>query len=182
MTRRVRFITAAAVLALLALPATSQAQGAFLWAGAGLAIPMGDYGDATDAGWLGTAGVGVNVGDSGFGVFGEGMYGQNSLTSTSPGLDDGNVKVFGAMAGVIYRAGDPSTVGPYAFGGGGLLVVDVVDLDSESNFGFEFGVGLDVPLGGNFGVWIEGRYLGSTGDTDVDIIGILAGVGVGLGG
>ncbi len=179
MSYRVRFITAAAVLSFLALPATTQAQTAFLWAGGGVTFPTGDYSDATDTGWLGTAGIGVNIGGSGAAVFGEGIYGQNSFAGTA----DGNAKLFGAMGGLIYRAGDPANVGPYGFVGGGLLVVDPSDGDSESNFGYEVGIGLDVPTSGNVGFWFEVRYMGSTGSDTVDanIFGILAGIGVGLG-
>ncbi len=178
MTRKVGFITAAAVLSLFALPATTQAQSAFIWAGAGVTFPIGDYGDLTDTGWLGTAGIGINVGESGAAVFGEAVYGQNSIVDISPGVDEGDAKLYGALGGVMYRVGDPATVGPYGFAGAGLLVIDPTEGDSESEFGYELGVGLDIPLGGNFGVWVEGRYMGSD---SVDIFGILAGFGVGLG-
>lgn len=183
MTKRVRFITAAAVLSFLALPTTTQAQTAFLWAGGGVTFGTGEYGDNTDAGWMGTAGVGVNIGESGAAVFGEGMYGQNGIADV-----DESVKLFGAMGGIMYRVGDPAAVGPYVFGGAGLLVLDAEGADSQSNFGYEFGAGLDIPLGGNVGVWVEGRYVGSTGadeameEVNANVFGILAGVGVGLGG
>lgn len=185
MRNRVLTMVAAGALLLVAAPAATQAQ--WVWVGGGLSVPTSDYGDATNAGWLGTVGVGFPIGESGLGVSAEGFYGQNGATDEAEagGLDKGSI--FGAMGNVGYRIGDPENIGAYLFGGLGLLAskasfTDDTESDTESAFGYQFGVGVDVPVGSNVGVWVEGRYMGSSkDDVTTSIFGILAGLGFGIG-
>jgi opacity protein-like surface antigen len=51
---------------------------------------------------------------------------------------------------------------------------DSGDGDSESQFGYQFGAGLDIPVSSGAGLWVEGRYMGSS---DTTFFGILAGFG-----
>lgn len=177
MGRTIRNVALAAAVA-LAVPATGHAQSIYF--GAGGLFGVGDFGDATDPGFMGVAGLSFDLGDSGASVGAEGMYG------TAGGIDDGpDATLYSAMGYLLYGFGDGETVSPYIFGGAGLLGVDVDDSGtgsggSETEFGYQAGVGLDIPLGGdNVGLFVEGRYMGSS---DVDLIGALAGVGISLGG
>lgn len=187
MRNRVLTMVAAGALLLFAAPAATQAQ--WVWVGGGLSVPTGDAGDNLNAGWLGTVGVGFPIGESGLGVAAEGFYGQNNASdeAQTAGLDKANV--YGVMGNVGYRIGDPENIGAYLFGGLGLLALKVSpetgDSETDSNFGYQFGAGVDVPVGSNVGVWVEGRYMGSTGadegESNYNQLNVLAGLGFGIG-
>lgn len=190
MRNRVLSMVAAGALLLFAAPAATQAQ--WVWVGGGLIVPTGDFGDVAKAGWMGTAGVGFPIGESGLGVAAEGFYGQNSADDEVSGFVDGDkFSVYGAMGNVGYRIGDPANVGAYIYGGLGLLALrfspDTGDSESDSNLGYQFGAGVDIPVGSNIGVFVEGRYMGSTGadeelgESNINLFGVLAGLGFGIG-
>lgn len=185
MKNRVLLTVAAGALLLVAAPAATQAQ--WIWVGGGLTIPTSDYGDYAKTGWMGTVGVGFPIGDSGLGVSIEGLYGSNKHDTDVTGVVDGDkTNLYGAMGSVGYRVGDPANIGPYVFAGGGLLVhqfsPETGDSDSSSGFGYQFGAGLDIPVGSSVGVWVEGRYLGASIDSSTTaVFGILAGIGFGIG-
>lgn len=171
-------VGAALVLAVgLMAPAATQAQGIYF--GGGVTIPTGDLDDeaGADTGWMGVAGISFDIGDSGLSVGGEGFFGQNSLPA-----DGDDVSIYGAMGTVLLRIGDEDVIGPYVFGGAGLMATNPSieadpDLETESEFGYQFGAGLDVPLG-SVGLWVEGRFMGSDTST---LFGVLAGLGIGIG-
>lgn len=185
MRNRVLTMVAAGALLLVAAPAATQAQ--WVWVGGGLSIPTGDAGDALNAGWMGTVGVGFPIGESGLGVAAEGFYGQNNASDEAVGLDKANI--YGAMANIGYRIGDPASIGAYLFGGAGLMAVkaspETGESETDSNFGYQFGAGVDVPVGSSVGLFFEGRYMGSTGadegESNLNLISILAGLGFGIG-
>lgn len=167
----------ATLLFLLAAPAAVVGQGIFV--GGGVTFPTGDFKDVdgADTGWLATAGFSFDVGDAGLSAGVEGFYGENKHDT-----DGDKTNPYGAMGFLLYRAGNPETVGPYAFGGAGILVhkfsSDTTEDSTKTNFGYEFGAGLDIPVGSNVGVWLEGRYMGSS---DTNFFGIIAGLGLGVG-
>ena len=175
--RSLRTTIVALTVALFAVPGTASAQS--IYGGAGLTIPVGDFGDYADAGWMGVLGVTVDIGESGLWAYGEGFYGQNNHSD----VDGDKTNPYGAMGGVGYDFGDGESVGFYAFGGAGLMVhkfsPDTGEGGSESQFGYQAGAGVGAPLGDSFGLWGEGRIMGSK---DTTFIGILAGVSVQLGG
>jgi opacity protein-like surface antigen len=113
-------------------------------------IPTGDFGEFADTGWMATGGFSVGVGDSGLSAGVEGFYGENKHETEGE-----STKPYGAMGFLLYRAGSPESVGPYFYGGAGILVhkfsVDSGEGSSESNFGYEFGAGLDFPFGDSVG-------------------------------
>jgi hypothetical protein len=155
----------------LAVPTATQAQSIFV--GGGPTMPVGDFKDYAETGWMATAGVVIPVGDQGLWVAGEGFYGHNGHET-----EGDKTNPYGAMASLGYRAGDPDNIGPYIFGGAGLMVhkfsSDTDEGDSESQFGYQFGAGLDIPVSSGAGLWVEGRYMGSD---DTKFFGILAGFG-----
>jgi hypothetical protein len=165
----------ATLLFLLAAPSTVFGQGIFV--GGGVTIPTGDFGDFADTGWMAIGGFSFDVGDGGVSAGLEGFYGENKHDT-----EGDKTNPYGAMAFLLYRAGNPESVGPYLYGGAGILIhkfsSDTSEGGSDTNFGYEFGAGLDFPFGDNVGGWLEGRYMGST---DTTLFGILAGLGFGVG-
>lgn len=178
-----------ALLALLAftLPSPAVAQGAFLFGGGGVTFGTGDFGDDTDAGWLAIAGVGTDIGTSGVFIAAEGFYGSNSLSDDA--LDE-SANVYGAFGEIGYGFQTGGNVEPYVLGGAGILVLDVFD-ESESGLGYLGAAGLSISTDGPVGFWIEGRFMAAPGlgeetattsEVDVTMFGIVAGIGIGLGG
>lgn len=171
--RAVRNVALIAVLALM-LPAVAQAQNIYF--GGGALIPVSDLEDVADTGIMGIGGILFDVGESGFAVGAEGMYG------TSSGADSGpDINVYSAMGFVEYDFGSEGSVAPYIFGGAGVLggEEDVSDGESETDFGYMGGAGLGVPLSDRVSLFFEGRYMGSDA---IDLIGAIAGLSIGLGG
>ncbi len=176
---------AAGAALVFAAPAATQAQ--FVFVGGGVTVPTSDYGDYANTGWIGTVGIGFPIGAAGLSVMAEGLYGQNNHDTAVAGVVDGDkTNLYGGMAELEYRAGDPDRIGPYFFGGGGILVHKFSPAtgtgDSSSGFGYVFGAGLDVPVGSSVGVWFEGRYLGASIDSSTTaVFGVLAGIGFDIG-
>ena len=168
MKKRSVLILAAFAFLAFAVPAQAQTT---LYIGAGASFPTGDFGDYADTGWMGVGGAVFGLGDSGFGVGGEVFYGQNNHAVEGVDLNS-KTTPYGIMAIADYSFGSPDGLQPYLFGGLGLLVrrssADGFESDSESQFGYQFGAG----LGFNFGLFIEGRYMGSE---DTQYFGALAG-------
>ena len=167
--RSVFFLAAFAFLA-FAVPAQAQTT---LYLGAGASFPTGDFGDFSNTGWMGVGGVIFGMGDSGFGVGGEVFYGQNNTKDEFGTLfENSKTSPYGVMAIADYSFGSPDGLQPYLFGGLGLMVHrfsgDNFESESESQFGYQFGAG----LGFNFGLFVEGRYMGSS---DTQYFGALAG-------
>ena len=170
--RSVLLVAAFAFLA-FAIPAQAQTT---LYIGAGGSFPTSDFGDYYSTGWMGVGGVIFGMGDSGFGVGGELFYGQNTGKDDTL-LANTTTTPYGVMAIADYTFGAPDALQPYLFGGLGLLAHrfsgDNVETDTSSQFGYQFGAGLAFP----FGLFIEGRYMGSE---DTKYFGALAGWGFGL--
>ncbi len=178
MMKRVSSLAAVALL-VLALPASAQ-----FYVGGGWTSPTGNYSDVANSGWMGAAGYLFGLGDGPIALGVEGFYGSNSAVECLEvciqpvpfsGVDKINMYGFMGVADVSF--GDADGLSPYLFGGGGLLVGDQGDdpAGSQSNFGYEGGLGLSFPIGSIRG-WIEGRYMGSSG---VKLFGILGGIAVG---
>lgn len=153
-----RRLTLFAVLALVLAPAAVSAQARIL-AGGGLSTPIGDFGDAADAGWHAMAGLqlgvpGIPIGlraDGGYHSFGE----VTGVAKTS--------MLSGALSAVYTLPGVGLT--PYFLGGiGGYRTsYDVSGVDSVSDSGFHlaFGVNIGALGSGGFG---EVRFVNVNGD------------------
>lgn len=175
--RMIGSLAVVGVALLFALPLQAQS----VYIGGGLTIPTGDFGEFADTGWMTAGGFMIDIGDSGASAGVEGFY---SGASESDG--DADASIYGAMATLLYRVGNPARVGPYIFGGAGLTAVDLDDPTdgdgSDEDFGYQFGAGLDFPFADRVGAWLEGRYMGSSVFEGTHFFAILAGLGFGLGG
>lgn len=113
----------------------------------GLSIPTGDFADGVKSGF--------NVGGllefsrpaSPLAFRIEGEYQRFDAKSEAPGA--GNLRIISGVANVLYKfAGE--TARPYLLGGVGLFNTgsSVEDSESETDFGANVGVGLEIPLSG----------------------------------
>ena len=156
--RSVLFLAAFAFLA-FAIPAQAQTT---LYIAGGASFPTGDFGDYANTGWMAAGGAIFGLGDSGFGVGGEVFYGQNNHKDEVSLFENTKTTPYGIMAIADYTFGSGGGLRPYLFGGLGLMVHkfsgDGFDSESESGFGYQFGAGLSFPIG----LFVEGRFMGSS--------------------
>jgi len=146
--------------------------------GGGLLMPMGTYSDADKMGFIGQAGIGFPAGPVGIRI--EGDYGQ---TSHKNGVD-GNTKIIGGMASVVYHFKNPSSVKPYVLGGLGMynVKIDVTGLGSasETKLAFGGGAGLELALSATR-FYLEARYMNvTTSGGSTAFVPITVGVRLGL--
>ncbi len=179
MRRILRAALVGAVAATLVSTAAQAQSAAWIWAGGGATVPIGDYGDYAKTGWMATAGVGVPIGEQGLSVGGEFLYGSNKHDDTS----GDKTNLLGALAGLSYRVGDPAKPGVYFMGMAGALNHQYKpgstseSSDNEWKFAFGGGAGLDFPVG-KVSIWVEGRILSRS---DTKFIPIMAGVLIPIG-
>ena len=181
-------IRKALLVAAVALALPVAAQGQVIYAGAGLLSDGGDIGDVTDAGFLALAGVVFPVASGGFGIGAEGLY---SSLGASDGAD-GSIDILGVLATFGYSFNPDGNVHPYIYGGLGIVNLDADDGSgdgqSETKFGFEGVAGVDFGLSESVGLFVEGRYLGSSGidveggdSISLQALGGAAGISIGIG-
>lgn len=156
MVRAFRGLVAATVLvAAVATTAEAQASSSRFGINAGIALPMGDFGDAV--------GMGIHAG----GHFSMGLSGNLGLRinadygrySGEDGTGIDNVTFLGGVANLVYNINTSSGLKPYIFGGLGFYnwKVDPFDV-SESDLAFNVGAGYDFTLG-SAKMFTEVRYL-----------------------
>ena len=145
---------AALVLAAMFIAAPAlQAQASFGIA-AGATLPMGDASDANNMGYHATLSLGIKPPLAPVGLRVEGSF--NSLAfKDGVGLNGESFRILGVTANGTY------TLIPMAYliGGVGMYnsKASVDGAESETDFGFNVGAGLNIPLTG-FGTYIEARY------------------------
>ena len=161
-----------AIVAIAASAPAVQAQNPMSFGiAAGATIPTGDLGDAVKTGFHGMATLGFTPAMVPFGVRIDGMY--HSLAGEADILGEGtgeiDLRVIGVTANGIFAM--PAMVAsPYLIGGLGYYNTkfDLEDFESESDFGFNVGVGMKFNLSG-FGTFAEIRYHNIfNGGDDVD--------------
>lgn len=153
----------------------AQAKTAYFFGGAGVTVPMGDYGDYAKTGYLGSAGLGYNL-SAKAAIGAELMYGSNSHK-----IAGAKTELMGAGGYLTYNLGNPTgKVVPYLIGGLGILNQKFKPTTgasvSEAKLMFSGGGGLYFPMG-TAGLYLEARYL-KRGDTG--LVPIMAGFTVGL--
>jgi hypothetical protein len=159
-----RTLSTAALLAALAFPVVAEGQIGF-GAAAGVAQPVGDFGNVAKAGPLFSGLVNVSIPLAPVGVRFEGSYGTYDYKSTV-GSTGGNVRMLSATANAIVST--PGPIGPYLIAGLGYYrsTAECTACSTESNkVGYNGGVGLKAGL---FGVaaFVEARFHHIPGASD----------------
>src|SRR5262245_31793383 len=115
----VRGVAALGVIAALgATSAEAQSNRITVGAGGGIAIPLGDYSDATKTGWDLTGAVQVKPATSPVGFQIDGTYQENKLDPSSAGKD----RWFYGTGNIVFwlPVAEVTRIRPYLLGGGGI--------------------------------------------------------------
>jgi opacity protein-like surface antigen len=134
--------------------------------GGGVSLPIGSTSDALTAGPQGALSFSwIPAGSRGLGLQLDGMYQYLVGDEDELGGFDINQQVLNAALSVLYRfpTGAESRIRPYILGGGGVYNFDVKgddvgNVDSQTEFGLEGGVGTDIEITPRFAIFVEGRY------------------------
>ena len=167
-----------AVMALVVAARPASAQSIRWGLGAGLLMPMGDYGDFDKMGYTAAFGGTYNL-PSGLGIRADISYG---TTSEKDGVGAHSTKLLGGMASLVYGFGGATGPKPYVTGGLGLHNVKVDELDySATKVAFGFGAGVSLPLGtGGNRLFAESRYTSvSTEGSSTTFLPIIVGISFG---
>jgi len=163
-------IFAAISLLILAFSLNAGAAAPSIYAGAGYAIPMGDFGDAYNGGIGGTAGVGFLInpkfeigGRLAYSVFGSKVSGGPNFKSLEimgdgryifpKGSSDSKFEPFitAGLGFVNSKIGSTTiTIGDYSVTAGG---------GSSTDFAINFGAGFDYLLSPAMKLFVEARYM-----------------------
>lgn len=175
----------------LALAAGAGAQDAAkkmnFYLGAGLGLPMSDFGDAYKMGLHGTGAVGFVVAP-GFSILGKVEYHTFSIDDQGASNVDGgsfNALMFGGAGRYNFQTAS-GKMSPFLMGGLGMANGKVSDLtigdtkytfDSETKLYFEFGGGVDIAAGQAMSLFIQGRYVSiQTDDVSTSFIPVTVGL------
>lgn len=144
---------ALSALALLALPPRASAQGPLsLGAGAGLAMPVGDFGDATNPGFRALGTLAVHVPLVPIGARLDLAYDRFPFQAAplgAAGSSTGAQTIVSATANVVLHMPGATPIGWYAIGGAGPYRVGcsgVASCESVTRTGWNAGIGAQVGL------------------------------------
>jgi hypothetical protein len=119
----------------------------------GAAVPMGDAADAVEMGYNATLGIGIKPPLAPLGLRVEGMF--NSFAFKSALLDGESNRVMGVTANGTF------SFAPQIYGIAGIGMYNskasVTGASSNTDFGFNIGAGVNIPLTG-FGTFVEARF------------------------
>lgn len=154
------------VAALGANSAQAQSEGGNLitvGAGGGIAIPLGDYSDATKTGWDATAVFQFKPATSPVGFQIDGTYQQNKYETNALSLDKD--RWFYGTGNIVYwlPVSSETRIRPYILAGGGVYnakpkFTTDVSTESVTKFGINAGAGFDLDFQKNVGIFLEGRF------------------------
>ncbi|HSJ05118.1 MAG TPA: outer membrane beta-barrel protein [Longimicrobiales bacterium] len=122
--------------------------------GGGLTIPTGDLGDVVKTGFNAQVGLDIAPVTLPVGFRFEGAFNQFGVDEF-----DNNWRILSGVANAVLNI--PSAgVTPYIIGGLGIYNQSITDsdFDSETDFGINVGGGINVPLQGIRGIFVEARY------------------------
>ena len=163
-----RVVLAVFAVACLAGMGSLSAQRVRYGLGGGVVMPMGDYKTLDKLGWLAGADVTYWLASAPIGIRGDFQYSQTSHKDVVGVAVDGNSKVIGGMAEIVYAFGEQAAqIRPYILGGVGYFNVKVTATvqgltiaASESKVGFGGGAGLAFKMGtGNTRIFVEGKFV-----------------------
>ena len=149
-----RLLSRAALLAAMFIAAPALHAQTSFGVAAGATLPMGDASDAHNMGYHATLSLGIKPPLAPLGLRAEGMF--SSLEyKDGVGFNGESVRILGVTANGTW------TVMPtaYLIGGVGMYnsKVSVEGAEASTDFGFNVGAGINIPLTG-FGTYIEARY------------------------
>jgi hypothetical protein len=148
------------------------------YVGAGAAIPMGDFGDFADTGWMAAAGVLLPIGQQGFWIAAEALFSRFSLANVDRDATD----LYGGSGLLGYTFTSGGRIAPYVFASAGMLVQDYVPEGasfpvplprSDVNFSYGVGGGFEYALSERIGFWAAATYLAAD---ETKLIPILVGL------
>lgn len=158
-----------AVLSLAGVAGLSAQEGLRIGIGGGAQLPTGDYGKADKMGWLIGGDVTYWLTGAPVGIRADVQYAQTSHKDQGGVAIDGNSKVIGGLAEVVYAFGTSAEqLRPYVLGGVGYYNVKVKATvpgvgtfdGSESKVGFGGGAGVAFKVGtGSTRFFIEGKFV-----------------------
>ena len=167
------------VLSFAGVAGLSAQEGIKVGIGGGAQLPTGDYGDFDKMGWLIGGDVTYWLTGAPVGIRADVQYAQTSHKNNI----DGNSKVLGGLAEVVYAFGTSADqLRPYILGGVGYyqVKVEVTGFGSaeESKVGFGGGAGVAFKVGtGTTRFFIEGKFVSvSTSGSSTTFIPLRAGL------
>ena len=158
-----------AVLSLAGVAGLSAQEGIKVGIGGGAQLPTGDYGNFDKMGWLIGGDLTYWLTGAPVGIRADVQYAQTTHKDQGGVAIDGNSKVLGGLAEVVYAFGTSADqLRPYVLGGVGYYNVKVKATvagvgtfeDSESKVGFGGGAGVAFKVGtGTTRFFIEGKFV-----------------------
>jgi hypothetical protein len=146
-----------------------------VWAGGAYTIAAGDSEKSLKNGWLADFGWAKPVADrKDISWQLGGLYGANA------GKSDGGLELLAASVGLSYRF-SYGGFEPYAVAHVGVMRMSG-ETRSENETLVQMGGGVRKALNESASLWIDARYLTTTGNTRLTLIPIAAGLSFGLGG
>jgi hypothetical protein len=168
-----RLASAMMVGAVAVLLGASPARAQYIYVAGGLNIPVSDFKLEHKTGWIASAGLGADIGKKGLWVEAEGWYGSNKAKETT----DTKVDVWSALGAIGYDFMPDKSWSPYILGGAGVLGIK----HGETGFAYTGAFGVGFKAGGSAHIFLEGRWLAGTGDAEIKMIPITAGVSFNFG-
>ena len=180
---------AAIVLGMIALTVPMQAQNAEpvkFSLGGGIGVPTGDFDDAFKVGWQGVLAASYTLANAPVGFQLEGAFSRFHDDQPAASLKENLYYGTGNLMYQIRIAGAPRVL-PYIIGGGGIYYIDPTGrdgtrLDSQTEFGFNVGAGVDLDAG-RVNLFLESRFhnvLDGLGTSDLQFNNVTAGVRFGV--
>ncbi len=168
----------------LVITAAAQAQSASFGIGGGLISPTSDYKNQDNVGWHAMGRVNVTVPLTPLDVRVDGLYGQTTHKDIAGSPVDGNTKLLGGVASVVWKiATAVPLVKPYVMAGGGMYHIKQTFPGttgpaevSETKFGWAAGGGASLGVG-PVRAFLEARYASvQTSGTATKFIPVTAGL------
>ncbi len=155
-TRLLAGLAFVALLGMAAAPAHAQTPIKFGVSG-GVALPLGDFGDAAKLGFLGQGHVTLKLANAPISLRGDGFFQRHSIDGA-----DGNFQIIGGTANVVYEFGAASPTKVYVIGGLGYysVKVDITIPGIGSGSATESDIGVNGGAGIKFAgrLFVEGRF------------------------
>jgi opacity protein-like surface antigen len=159
--KRIGLLVAALAFGAMMFAPGAEAQ-ARIGLAAGLAVPTGDFGDVAKSGFNVEGSAEFRPEAMPFGIRADVFYNRFAIDEDATG-ESGNFRTFGAALNAIFQMAGVSAspyllVGPAIHNVGGDVDDSSVDIESETKFAAQGGVGVKFPLSGMTSK-VEARYV-----------------------